>query len=66
MAGHEEMDLDTQEAMEHVRSLRYIRRPGTSNSTDNLSEEMFIEGYAVLSIRTHWRSTVNGYMRKKS
>ena len=47
VAGHEEMDLDTQEAMEHVRSLRdtFVDRV-LSNSTDNLSEELFIEGYA--------------------
>ena len=47
VAGHEEMELDTEEAMEHVRDLRdtFVDRV-LSNSTDNLSEDLFIEGYA--------------------
>jgi dihydrolipoamide dehydrogenase len=45
--GHEEMTLDTEEAMEHVRDLRdtFVDRV-TSNSTDKMPEEMFIPGYA--------------------
>lgn len=47
VAGHDELELDTGEAMEHVRNLRdtFIDRV-LSNSTDNMSEELFIEGYA--------------------
>ena len=47
VAGHNELEMDTEEAMEHVRDLRdtFVDRV-LSNSTDNLSEELFIEGYA--------------------
>jgi len=45
--GHKQLELDTEEAMEHVRDLRdtFVDRV-LSNSTDNLSKELFIEGYA--------------------
>ena len=45
--GHEEMTIDTEEAMEHVRDLRdtFVDRV-LSNSTDNLPPDLFIEGYA--------------------
>lgn len=45
--GHEELELDIEEAMEHVRDLRdtFVDRV-LSNSTDKMSQEMFIEGYA--------------------
>ena len=44
--GHQQMSLDTAEAMEHVQDLRdiFVDRV-LSNSTDNMGEE-FIEGYA--------------------
>ena len=47
VAGHEELELDTEEAMEHVRDLRdtFVDRV-LSNSTDKMNEEMFIQGYA--------------------
>ena len=46
VAGHQQMTLDSVEAMEHVQELRdiFVDRV-LSNSTDNLGEE-FIEGYA--------------------
>ncbi|MCB1761040.1 MAG: dihydrolipoyl dehydrogenase [Gammaproteobacteria bacterium] len=45
--GHEEMTLDDEEAMEHVRDLRdtFVDRV-TSNSTDKMPEGVFIPGYA--------------------
>jgi dihydrolipoamide dehydrogenase len=45
--GQEELTLDAVEAMEHVRDLRdtFVERV-TSNSTDQMPEERFIEGYA--------------------
>ncbi len=45
--GHEELELDVEESLEHVRDMRdtFVDRV-LSNSTDNLSEELFIEGYA--------------------
>ena len=47
VAGHEELELDTEEAMEHVRDLRdtFVDRV-LSNSTDKMSEQMFVQGYA--------------------
>jgi dihydrolipoamide dehydrogenase len=44
--GHQQMSLDTAEAMEHVQDLRdiFVDRV-LSNSTDNMGDE-FIEGYA--------------------
>lgn len=44
--GHQQMSIDTAEAMEHVQDLRdtFVDRV-LSNSTDNMGEE-FIEGYA--------------------
>ncbi|MCB1861640.1 MAG: dihydrolipoyl dehydrogenase, partial [Gammaproteobacteria bacterium] len=47
VTGHEELELDTEEAMEHVRDLRdtFVDRV-LSNSTDKMNEEMFIQGYA--------------------
>ena len=47
VAGHEELELDTEEAMEHVRDLRdtFFDRV-LSNSTDKMSEQMFVQGYA--------------------
>jgi len=44
--GHQQMSIDTLEAMEHVQDLRdtFVDRV-LSNSTDNMGEE-FIEGYA--------------------
>ncbi len=45
--GQENITLDTEEAMEYVRDMRdtFVDRV-LSNSTDNMSDEMFIEGYA--------------------
>ncbi len=45
--GHEAMDLDIPEAMEHVQDLRdtFVDRVLT-NSTDDMSEEMFVQSYA--------------------
>lgn len=45
--GHKELTLDVEEAMEHVRDLRdtFVDRV-LGNSTDNMSDEVFIEGYA--------------------
>ncbi|MCG8426096.1 MAG: dihydrolipoyl dehydrogenase [Chromatiales bacterium] len=45
--GHKAMTIDTDETMEHVRDLRdnFVDRV-LSNSTDNMSDEIFIEGYA--------------------
>ena len=45
--GHEQLELNGEEAMEHIRDLRdtFVDRV-LSNSTDNLSDELFIEGYA--------------------
>ncbi len=45
--GHDELELDAEEAMEHVRDLRdtFVERV-RSNSTDQMPEERFIEGYA--------------------
>ncbi len=45
--GHAQLSIDTGDAMEHVRDLRdtFVDRV-LSNSTDNLSDELFIEGYA--------------------
>ncbi|MCP5445949.1 MAG: dihydrolipoyl dehydrogenase [Chromatiaceae bacterium] len=47
VAGHEELELDTEEAMEHLRDLRdtFVDRV-LSNSTDKMSEQMFVQGYA--------------------
>jgi dihydrolipoamide dehydrogenase len=47
VAGHDELVLDAEEAMEHVRDMRdtFVDRV-LSNSTDQLSDELFIEGYA--------------------
>jgi len=44
--GHQQMSIDTAEAMEHVQDLRdtFVDRV-LSNSTDNMGDE-FIEGYA--------------------
>jgi len=45
--GHKELTLDVEETMEHVRDLRdnFVDRV-LSNSTDNMSDEVFVEGYA--------------------
>jgi len=45
--GHQAMELDIPEAMEHVQDLRdtFVDRVLT-NSTDNMNEEMFIQSYA--------------------
>ncbi|MCP3663372.1 MAG: dihydrolipoyl dehydrogenase [Gammaproteobacteria bacterium] len=45
--GHDELVLDQGEAMEHVRDMRdnFVDRV-RSNSTDNMSDQVFIEGYA--------------------
>jgi dihydrolipoamide dehydrogenase len=45
--GQEALTLDAAEAMDHVRDLRdtFVERV-TSNSTDQMPEERFIEGYA--------------------
>ncbi len=45
--GYDELELDVEETMEHVRDLRdtFVDRV-ISNSTDRLPEENFIEGYA--------------------
>jgi dihydrolipoamide dehydrogenase len=45
--GHQEMTLNTAEAMEHVQDLRdtFVDRV-LGNSTDNLPEDLFIQDYA--------------------
>jgi dihydrolipoamide dehydrogenase len=45
--GHEELELNVAESLEHVRDMRdtFVDRV-LSNSTDNMNEELFIEGYA--------------------
>jgi len=45
--GHKDLTLDTEEAMGHVQDLRdtFVDRV-TGNSTDNMSDEVFIQGYA--------------------
>ncbi len=45
--GHDEQRIDQAEAMEYVQDLRdtFVDRV-LSNSTDNMSDEQFIEGYA--------------------
>jgi dihydrolipoamide dehydrogenase len=45
--GHDDMRINSAEAMEYVQDLRdtFVDRV-LSNSTDNMSDEMFIEGYA--------------------
>jgi dihydrolipoamide dehydrogenase len=45
--GHEELEMDTEEAMEHVRDMRdtFVDRV-RSNSTDKMPPSRFIEGYA--------------------
>lgn len=45
--GHKALTLDTEEAMGHVQDLRdtFVDRV-TSNSTDRMSDEVFIQGYA--------------------
>jgi dihydrolipoamide dehydrogenase len=45
--GQDNLTLDTLEAMEHVRDLRdtFVERV-RSNSTDQMPEDLFIEGYA--------------------
>lgn len=45
--GHNDMTLDKEEVMEHVREMRdtFVDRV-LSNSTNNMSEEVFIQGYA--------------------
>ena len=45
--GHEDLRIDQAEAMEYVQDLRdtFVDRV-LSNSTDNMSDEQFIEGYA--------------------
>ncbi|MEE9357880.1 dihydrolipoyl dehydrogenase [Candidatus Vondammii sp. HM_W22] len=45
--GHNDLTLDKEEVMEHVREMRdtFVGRV-LSNSTDNMSEEVFIQGYA--------------------
>lgn len=45
--GHDELELDTGESMEHVRDLRdtFVERV-RGNSTDRMPEERFIEGFA--------------------
>lgn len=45
--GHDDLRLNTAEAMEHVQDLRdtFVDRV-LSNSTDNMNDEQFIEGYA--------------------
>ena len=47
VTGQEELQLDSEEAMEHVRTLRdtFVDRV-LSNSTDKMNAELFIEGYA--------------------
>lgn len=45
--GHDELELDVGESMEHVRDLRdtFVERV-RGNSTDQMPEERFIEGFA--------------------
>lgn len=45
--GHDDLRIDQSEAMEYVQDLRdtFVDRV-LSNSTDNMSDEQFIEGYA--------------------
>ena len=45
--GHQSLTLNVEEAMEHVQDLRdtFVDRV-LSNSTDQMNEELFIEGYA--------------------
>ncbi len=45
--GHNDLTLDKEEVMEHVREMRdtFVDRV-LSNSTNNMSEEVFIQGYA--------------------
>ena len=47
IAGGDALTLDNEEAMEHVRDLRdtFVKRV-TSNSTDTMSEQVLIHGYA--------------------
>ena len=47
IAGGDALTLDNEEAMEHVRDLRdtFVKRV-TSNSTDTMSEQTLIHGYA--------------------
>jgi len=47
VAGQDDLRLDVSEAMEYVQDLRdtFVDRV-LSNSTDNMNDEMFIEGYA--------------------
>jgi len=45
--GYDELELDQEETMEHVRDLRdtFVERV-LSNSTDRMPEDLFIDGYA--------------------
>ena len=47
VTGHDEMEMDIEEAMEHVQDMRdtFVDRV-TANSTDQLPEGVFIDGYA--------------------
>ncbi len=47
VAGHKSLTLDTEETMGYVQDMRdtFVDRV-LGNSTDNMSDEVFIEGYA--------------------